>query len=237
MKFTFLLLLLSQVQNITSSSQEVKVEVAPYEPVVITFQTTPKENWEATDKVQAISSSWKSNLKYIQTSTDNSTTFYCWAPPGNYSLSGELFLINWTKQDIDQRQYLASVSIRGETPQPPQSLPFETTGLTILIFKEAQDILPPEQKSIFTSPSVINWALQNCTVIEGRKAFRVWDDDFTEADFANVSPILKSAYFKVKSSPNFTLPWIAISNGTKGVSQPLPISVADTLKLFQTFAP
>lgn len=236
----------TQIEAVVTEPQNTTVVAQPYAPIEFTFQMSPKEGWEATDKVQAVTSAWTTSSPALQYRKVDEK-FFCWAPPGNYTLSGNFFLINWTKQDIDQRQYNATITVIGAEPDPdpdpdpdpqPSELPFETTGLTILIFKEAKETasLPPSQRSIFTSARFLQFAHQYCTVIADRKAVRIWDDDYTEADFVNTSPILRNAYFKVMSSSNFKLPWIAVCDGKRGISQPLPLTVDDTMTLLQPFA-
>lgn len=121
---------------------------------------------------------------------------------------------------------------------PPSSAPFPAPGLSVIILREAQEahLLPPAQRSIFNSAKVIGWCTQNCTKLNGQPAFRIWDDDYTRPMFANAPAVLTDAYFLLLEQAT-TRPWIAISDGKRGFSGPLPGTVDETLALLQKFAP
>lgn len=123
-------------------------------------------------------------------------------------------------------------------PEPsPTTVPFETPGLTVIIFREAGEggSLPVGQRNIFVSSKILKWCTENCVKIAGQPAFRIWDDDYTPERFGNVDPILKSAYFKILPQAQNNLPWIVISDGKKGYSGPLPKDIDTTLTLLQGF--
>lgn len=141
---------------------------------------------------------------------------------------------------------------RGPPPEPvppqpepgpePEPKPFPAPGLAILIIHEASEtnLLPSQQRAIFTSSDVLKFA-QKCVDIPGGedKFFRIWDDDFTDANFdrANSPEILRDAYREVLKQSNGRLPWIAISTDSGGYSGPLPETVDSTVELLRRYAP
>jgi len=126
-------------------------------------------------------------------------------------------------------------------PKPPidppvTDVPFPTNVLTVLMLREAggSGTLPLPQRNIFVSSKILKWCNLNCGKLDGQPAFRIWDDDYTKEMFRNTNTILTDAYFKIRPTA-VTLPWIAISDGRKGFSGPLPMSIEETLALLEQF--
>ncbi len=120
----------------------------------------------------------------------------------------------------------------------PSDAPFPAPGLTVLIVKEAKEVgmLAEEQKAIFTSNEIREWCLANCVKLDdGNPAIRIWDDDYTVQQITDNSSVIAVGYKTVLEDAKQDLPWIAISNGKTGVSQPLPATVAETLALIKQF--
>ncbi len=72
--------------------------------------------------------------------------------------------------------------------------------------------------------------------------WRKWDDDYTQENLKNQEQVWKDVYFNKdnkypRTSPNDTsiIPWIYITNGTKGYSGPLPNNIHDTLELLKKY--
>ena len=124
-------------------------------------------------------------------------------------------------------------------PQPPTPSPTKApfpspNGLAFLILYEASEtgLLPVEQASVFSSSRVLKFGNQYAVNVNGDRFFRILDDDYSDGDLVNLPPHVREAYQAVKPS---SLPWIAIANGDKGYSGPLPKDVDSTLELLGRF--
>jgi hypothetical protein len=119
--------------------------------------------------------------------------------------------------------------------------PFPSEGLVVLIIHEKQTVgtLPEAQKAIFTSQRLQQFLSDNCLRIppENQPGYRIWDDDYSTSQLRETPPVLRSAYQVgvTHFRDNNEVPWIILSNGKTGVSQPLPASVDDTLSLIQKY--
>ena len=128
----------------------------------------------------------------------------------------------------------------GPGPKPPPNptvAPFQTPGFSVLILREASGTgLPANQQSIFNSPRILKTAGRCVTIPGGTdKFFRVWDDDYSDDDLADVPQALRDAYRSVLRQANGKLPWIAIATATGGHSGPLPGTVDETLSLLEQY--
>lgn len=101
----------------------------------------------------------------------------------------------------------------------------------MLIVEETADrpTLPAEQLSIFTSTTLRDYLDQHCmTLADGSHGYRIIDQD----DVANL-PADFQATAKVKRD---STPWLYCTDGTRGLSAPLPGSVDQLLARIKPYA-
>jgi hypothetical protein len=101
----------------------------------------------------------------------------------------------------------------------------------LLIIEETADrpALPAEQLSIFTSTTVRDYLDQYCvTLADGSHGYRIVDQD----DVANLpAEFLATAKLKRESTP-----WLYCTDGTRGLSASLPVSVDELLAKIGPYA-
>ncbi len=101
----------------------------------------------------------------------------------------------------------------------------------LLIIEETADrpTLPAEQLGIFTSTTVRDYLDQHCvTLADGSHGYRIVDQD----DVANL-PAEFQATAKLKREAT---PWLYCTDGTRGLSTPLPASVEQLLAKIKPYA-
>ena len=147
------------------------------------------------------------------------------------------------------RRYDAKFDLIGNGPTPPDppdppdppgpdTVPFPSPGLAIMILREASPVspLPAAQASIFTSSQVRQYMAAKCVKLsDGQPAARAWDDDLTDSQLINSPPELRTAYRESLKLANGRLPWICISTGTTGFSGPLPGNIEDMMTLLRKY--
>lgn len=109
-------------------------------------------------------------------------------------------------------------------------IPVAEKGLRILIVEEAQERrnLPPGQLAIFTSDELKKYATEHCAKVNNVPEFRVFDKD-TKLD--EESEVWKTM-MKVERK---SLPWLCVTNGSRGYSGPLPTTLADTMTIIKKY--
>ena len=116
--------------------------------------------------------------------------------------------------------------------------PFPASGLTVVIIEETsqRSQLNPDQLAVLTSPKIVAWAKDHCQKIGSQPAFRVLDADLT-MDATSPKDLIEglAAAKRDVQKAGGKLPWIVISNGAGGASQPLPANVDETLALLDKF--
>lgn len=127
-------------------------------PLVFSIPLSPPQ-WEASDKTQEVDnfvSASSPSLVFLQ----ENNKFYCWGPVGEYTLSGNLLIVNWTKQEFFRQRYTVSISITpaaNPTPNPPAPTdsPFPS-GFYCLIVEEqnSRNSLTPAQREILSSAAI-----------------------------------------------------------------------------------
>jgi hypothetical protein len=125
-----------------------------------------------------------------------------------------------------------------DPPDPPTpDAPFPAPGLTVLTIAELSETgsLPKSQRAILDSPRIMQWCRDNCIQLSGMPAYRKCDDDYTDSQLANVPDVLSNAYKILLKDANGNLPWIGISDGKKGYSGPLPMTVDETITLLEKY--
>jgi hypothetical protein len=130
----------------------------------------------------------------------------------------------------------------GPTPVPqPDSAPIAAEGFRVLILHETEPptVLPESELAVLTSPEVMSF-LKSKTAREGNGApsFRVWDDDYSDADLANSPTYFRDAYRKAVNQKKPDERWVIVSNGTKktGESGPLPKTAASFIEMMKKYA-
>lgn len=134
------------------------------------------------------------------------------------------------------------------TPIPPtptpDGLPFPSpNGLGVIILRESQQTgsLPASQVAIFSSAKLQKWLNDNAAKSGTNGADRAWrllDDDLTDAHLANIPPEIAEAYRRTVIAANGRLPFIAAANGktNRGVAVELPKTIDETIALLQPYA-
>lgn len=101
--------------------------------------------------------------------------------------------------------------------------------ISVLIVDETEDYAKPEYKpylDVLNSSLIIAYLNGHCAKVGNTPEWRHWDKD---TDVTNESAKWQAAM----AVPRASLPWIAISNGSRGFAGPLPASVDDTMALLQ----
>lgn len=115
---------------------------------------------------------------------------------------------------------------------PPTPAPIPEPGLRVMVIYETADVpnYPATQVGILTSQSVKKWLDANCTVgPDGvTPEWRFVDDDSVFDD-------PESVWAKAIKRDRESLPWVIISDGTKGHEGPLPMDAAGMLDLLKGF--
>lgn len=120
----------------------------------------------------------------------------------------------------------------GPDPGPaPQPAPIPVPGFRVLILDETTERgnLSEEQISILTSTEVRAYLNEKCVKgPQGAPEYRVWDKD-VDAHFE------ATHWQQALQLPRESLPWIFISDGTRGYSGPLPKTIPETIELLRRF--
>lgn len=107
----------------------------------------------------------------------------------------------------------------GPTPQPP---PIPATGLRVLIVYETS------LKTKGLAKEVADYLNAKCVVVNKQPEWRRFDKD---TPMAAESQIWKDAMAR----PRLSIPWVVISDGTKGFEGPWPEEKADQLALLRKY--
>lgn len=235
---TTLLILLSSPQL-----QQVNISAELHKPIVFKFDLSYKPEWKPEDKIQAVNSRWlaSTNLSYHIFSDG---TIGAWAPVGVHTLSCSQLLINWTKQDIDQREFIATITVTSSDPEPippqpdPQpdptptptpvaDNPFPNDGKYVLLIEDSLNRykLPQLQRYVFSSPKVRS-VLQN-----QYKEWRLLD---VSTIFSTDSFWKKARDTFVKQKPNDKF-GVILSDGVKWEAAALPANEVEMISLLQKY--
>lgn len=108
----------------------------------------------------------------------------------------------------------------GPEPSPPVPVvePIVKGPISVLIVEETDDRAKQEMwpyLGVMSSVKIREYLNSHCRKIDGKPAW-LWIDD--DSDMSKANPYWQDAM----NLPRSSLPWIAISNGTKGTSGPLP---------------
>jgi hypothetical protein len=115
-------------------------------------------------------------------------------------------------------------------PKPPGPVPIIDKGLRVLIVWETKDLsnYPAAQVAAVNSTEVRQYLSAKCVKVNGHPEWRVYDPD---TDVTRESKVWQDA-MKIKRDK---LPWIIVSDGEKGTSEPLPAdkdALMNLLKLY-----
>lgn len=166
------------------------------------------------------------------------------APAGVVKVSVQMLRIDWETKRFQTTVAVAELQF-GPPPKPPgpepspnpqpDPPPFPATGLTVLILEETEsrNTLPKSQLEQLSSQELRDWARAHCQTLGGSPALRIWDDDLPIS--GDVAKDWGAAAAKAKSDSSGKRPWVIVSNGTSGASQPLPDTLEETLTLLSRF--
>lgn len=117
-----------------------------------------------------------------------------------------------------------------DTPPDDGDAPFPADGLSVVITAEQSELgrLPIEQAAIFAEGEFRAWLTE---ITDGRS--RMWDDDLSNFEYAPDS--LVAGHRVAVEDADDNEPWIVISNGRTGTSQPLPDSIEATKSLVEQY--
>ena len=116
----------------------------------------------------------------------------------------------------------------GPGPSPP---PFAATGLHVLMVYDDKNPMPSQQAEIFKNVP-FRATLDSLTPIseDGKThAWRMWPSSVN--DVSAEAKVWQDAWGVTRKG----LPWIVISNGTNGTSEPLPPSISAVTALIQKY--
>lgn len=127
-----------------------------------------------------------------------------------------------------------------EPPPTPDVVPIPGDGFRVLILYETGATLTPQQSSVLTAAEIRKYFADKCVKGPDGKTpeARIWDKD---VDVSSVSEIWRQAVgrgldkAKDPNGGSGRYPWIMISDGKKGFEGPLPLNVADTMKLLRQY--
>lgn len=139
---------------------------------------------------------------------------------------------------------MGKISVFDPTPPTPDT-PWKTDGLHVMVVDDEnlRGNLPQAQVNIFTSKPFRDWLAENTAKADGQPSFRFSSNDSLAPGeearelelpvFVDGWDILMA---DVKAGKVKFPAWI-ISNGKKGVLEPLPLSVEAAIKRLEEFAP
>lgn len=152
---------------------------------------------------------------------------------------GTYLIVLWTAGETDSA--VVEVEVTGTPPTPPKPVdpptpdtpaPIPEKGFRVLIVYETSELakLPASQTAALTSAELRAYLNDKCVAgADGEtKEWRILDKD---ADLSNESKVWQAAMKRDRKS----IPWIVISDGSKGYEGPLPANTADTLKLLKQY--
>jgi hypothetical protein len=113
---------------------------------------------------------------------------------------------------------------------PPGPAPIIDKGLRVLIVRETKEMssYPSAQVAAMNAREVVEYLNAKCVKVNGQPEHRVFDPD---QDVSRASKVWQDA-MKIERK---SLPWIIISDGEKGTSEPLPPNTEELLKLLKTY--
>ncbi len=217
--------MLSQVSLAQTPHSTHSFSVKVHTPLIFSVPFSPPQ-WEASDKTQEVDnfvSASSPSLVFVQ----ENNKFYCWGPVGEYTLSGNLLIVNWTKQEFFRQRYTVTLSItppNPPNPPNPSDSPFPS-GFYCLIVEEQNNrhTLPPAQREILSSAAIRD-------TLDAKFNWRLLDKD--TAIFSD-SPWKKALEaWKKTNSGDFG---IVLSSPTKWEMYKLPENEEATLTLIRSF--
>lgn len=122
-------------------------------------------------------------------------------------------------------------------PIPPSPQPVPLPGpIRTLILRETASAYPLHQ-DVLMSTELRNYLNEKSAKgIDGKTPeWRMWDDDYTDAQMELMQDHWRRAYADAKAKANGSYPWLYISNGRDGYSGPLPDTEDATLILLKKY--
>lgn len=117
-------------------------------------------------------------------------------------------------------------------PEPPPSpAPIPAPGFRVLMVYETAELskLPPAQLAVMTAADVRAYLNAKCVKGPDGKTpeWRLWDKDVVTAAEAKL-------WQDAMARPRKSLPWLIVSDGTRGYEGPLPGTYAEMMKLLKS---
>ena len=109
-------------------------------------------------------------------------------------------------------------------------LPVSDPGLHVLIIEETEERgkLTEDQRAVLASVPMNTFLDENCTKINGKPQWQVWDKD---TDITREADKWQTAMQIERPS----LPWLIVWNGSRGTQGPLPETVEDAKQVISKY--
>lgn len=221
------LIVLASTGNAQTPHSNHSFSAKVHTPLSFSIPITPP-NWDSADKTQEVDNFVSASSPALVFLQENNK-FYCWGPVGDYTLSGNLLIVNWTKQEFFRHRYTVSISITpAANPVPPEPNPTDSpfpSGFYCLIVEEqnSRHTLSAAQREILSSAAIRD-------LLDAKFNWRLLDKD--TAIFSD-SPWKKALEaWKKSNSGDFGL---VISSPTKWEMYKLPENEEATLTLLRSF--
>ncbi|GIW59965.1 MAG: hypothetical protein KatS3mg087_1031 [Patescibacteria group bacterium] len=156
----------------------------------------------------------------------------------------------YDEQNKKLEHYLSQFSIVDTVPIPPTPpsptpgpTPFVSEdGIRVLILSEVdeRDELPKEQVAIFASTELREFLLNHVVAeSDGTPGYRVWDDDYTDAQMQQVSEVWRNAYnagkeYQKKLNTNHVM---LVAGPKGGTAVKLPSSPQEAIDIISKYVP
>lgn len=184
---------------------------------------------------------WRYDEKALSVKRINKTTLYVAGPPGVYVIEVEALKLN-KEGETDWQRSRVTLTIEDKTPAPgptppgpvppgptppPATAPIAGPGLRMLIIEESGDRtkLTRGQVQAIGSATLRDYLRSKSKEKPGDMPYRIWDKD---QDPAGDDKEWQDAYNAAKARPDFSIPWLVISDGKTGESVPLPKTFTET---------
>lgn len=183
---------------------------------------------------------------------ERANVIYLDGPAGTYDIRVTALRIDWESKRFTQAKANTTITIGpqplppepepgpGPSPEPepsPDPAPIPADGFRVLILRESGATIPEGQLQALNSPAIREYLQRKCPrSADGQSVeYRIWDDDYTDEQMRFQPQLWRDAYAKAKSDAAGKLPWIMISTGKTGTSEPLPATEAETLALLKKY--
>lgn len=140
----------------------------------------------------------------------------------------------------------ASIIIGDKLPDPPKPDPIDpdvpdppAPAKIALLYMHEESNADPRDLAIIKSKEVEDYLRAHCQLeADGRPAYRVWDDDYTDEQIASHGKMWVEAYHQAKEhrtsvGQGDNAKWLLITNGKDGESVPTPKTDKEFMELLR----